>query len=106
VTDDPHIAHPIADPPTPQVAPISGMPITLAETCWCPFVGMATLPPVSGVNQVATTRGLRMVHGATDAQIQQAFNCITTRCMSWIADASAPTTHGTCRLITGAGVKA
>jgi hypothetical protein len=26
--------------------------------------------------------------------------------MSWIADSAAPTTHGTCRLITGAGLKA
>jgi hypothetical protein len=86
-----------------KVAPITGMPITMAQTCWCPFVNVS---PIAGADHMTTSRGVRLRYGDTDAQITQAFNCITTRCMSWIADSAAPTTHGTCRLITGAGLKA
>jgi hypothetical protein len=90
--------------PIETVAPITGMPITLAQTCWCPFVGLTSMSPAA--DKMVTTRGVRLRYGDPESQIQQAFKCITTGCMSWIADASAPTTHGTCRLITGAGLKA
>jgi hypothetical protein len=91
-------AHPIE-----TVAPITGMPITMAETCWCPFV---RLTHIGGTDHMATNRGVRLHNGDPEPQIQQSFKCITTKCMSWIADTAAPTTHGTCRLITGAGLKA
>jgi hypothetical protein len=89
-----------------KVAPISGLALDVAKTLWCPFITIIAVPPVSGTPHVANSRGMRLAYGATDEDIQKNMNCIATRCMSWIPDAVAPTTHGTCRLITGVGVKA
>jgi hypothetical protein len=90
---------------TPKVAPITGLPIETAKTLWCPFVSLVAVPPVGGVEQISNNRGMRLHYGATDTDVQKNMNCIATRCMSWIPDSVAPTPHGTCRLITGAGVK-
>jgi hypothetical protein len=86
-----------------KVAPITGLPIATAQTLWCPYV---ELVHIGSTDHMATNRGVRLHYGDPEPQTQQAFKCITTQCMSWIADSAAPTTHGTCRLITGAGLKA
>jgi hypothetical protein len=97
---------PSTQPAEPLAQPITGLPIETALTLWCPFVTAVAVPPVGGVPRMATSRGHKMAYGVPDADIQKAMNCIATRCMSWFPDSSAPTTHGTCRLITGTGVKA
>ena len=93
----------MTDIPTPKPAPITGLPITTALTLWCPFVMFTS---VGGTDLMATNRGMRMFTGDPETQIQQSFKCIATGCMSWFPDSCAPTTHGTCRLITGTGIKA
>ena len=93
----------MTDIPTPKPAPITGLPIATALTLWCPFVMFNN---VASTDLLATNRGMRLHYGDPESQVQQAFKCIATGCMSWFPDSSAPTTHGTCKLISGSGIKA